>query len=222
MKTFRHSGFEIRSAACAVAAVSALLLLQAYSLSTSESQPRAVELKTLALPRERQNASRTKDAAAVPEISVSGVSAARALPVVDMNFSGGKISLPPPSFAGAKGSLIGGDFSIAAFAPSGGADAQIETFSLDMLDKIPRRIDSSRVEYPKHMLKRGIEGDVSLLVLIDTSGAVSVEKVVSATNKFFAESAVAAAKNFVYESPTKNGRAVRARFVLPIPFRISK
>lgn len=222
MKIFAHSVFEIRSAVCAAAAVSALLLLQAYSLSTPEPASRAVELKTLALPRECPGAPAERNAAAAPEISVSGVSAARELPLADADFSGGKISLPPPSFADAKGMLADGGFSIAAFAPSGSANAQIETFSLDMLDKIPRRIDSSRVEYPKHMLKRGIEGDVSLLVIIDTSGAVSVEKVVSATNKFFAESAVAAAKNFVYESPTKNSRAVRARFVLPIPFRISK
>lgn len=222
MKTFAQTGFEIRSAVCAVAAVSALLLLQAYSLSTSEPETRAVELKTLSLPRERPSATSVRKTAVAPEVSLSGVSVARALPVVDMHFSGGKISLPPPSFTDAKRALDDGGFSIAAFAPSGGAETQIETFSLDMLDKIPRRIDSSRVEYPKHMLKRGIEGDVSLLVLIDTSGAVSVEKVVSATNKFFAECAVAAAKNFVYESPTKNGRAVRAQFVLPIPFRISK
>jgi protein TonB len=91
-----------------------------------------------------------------------------------------------------------------------------------MLDKTPKRVDTTAVEYPKRMLKLGVEGDVRLLVLILDNGEVRVEKVLNSTNNFFSESAVAAASRFIYETPLRNGKPVKARFVLPIPFRIVK
>lgn len=96
----------------------------------------------------------------------------------------------------------------------------IATFELASLDKIPRRLNNVAIKYPPDLLRRGIEGEVRLSVIIDESGNLSVESVESSTDKAFEANAVAAASKLKYEPPTKNGRPVRAKFVLPIPFKI--
>lgn len=118
----------------------------------------------------------------------------------------------------------GGDFSISTFelASENSGNFNIETFEIDSLDRVPRRIKGSSPKYPKQLLMRRIEGNVSLLVIIDEYGNVSIEKVLNSSSAEFTESALRAVSNFKYEVPTKNGKPVRAKFILPIPFRISQ
>ena len=72
------------------------------------------------------------------------------------------------------------------------------------------------------MLRRGVEGEVRLNVIIDEQGNIEVESVVSSTNSRFEESAIASASKLKYEIPLRGGKPVRAKFVLPIPFKILK
>ena len=72
------------------------------------------------------------------------------------------------------------------------------------------------------MFKRGISGEARLLVEIDENGSVKVLDVERCTNTLFAEAAKEAVSKFLYESPMKNGKKVRAQFILPVPFKISE
>lgn len=106
--------------------------------------------------------------------------------------------------------------------PSSSADFDFAVFEIDALDKIPRRLRGDNIKYPREMLRKGIEGDVKLRVQICEDGSLEFESVISSTNPAFTEAAKSAVASFVYEIPTKNGKPVRARFELPIPFRIEK
>lgn len=102
------------------------------------------------------------------------------------------------------------------------ASPEAVTFELSELDRIPRRIFAARAKYPPELLKRGIEGEVRLSVLILEDGSVEVEGVERSTDSRFEACAIEAASALRFESPTKNGKAARARFILPVPFRILK
>ncbi len=116
------------------------------------------------------------------------------------------------------------DFSISTFGVYDGSleGGEIMTFELDSLDKIPRRLNSVKVNYPRDLLRRGVEGEVKLNVIIDEFGDVEVESVAFSSDKKFELAAIIAASKLKYEVPTRGGKAVRARFELPIPFKILK
>ncbi len=202
----------------AVAIVCVLLLLQAHSISTDkqtkflkiytppptlENKPKAIEKTSKKIFLEESTIDKTR----VLNVDIPSTSAS--------NFKLPEISL-------SKSNSESGDFSISMFDYAKKGDFNVEVFSLDMLDKIPRRIDNTQIVYPKQMLNRGIEGKVKLMVIIDETGRLSVEQVLQATNNFFKECAIAAVSQFVYEAPTRSGKAVKARFILPIPFKINK
>lgn len=108
------------------------------------------------------------------------------------------------------------------FAGLGGEAEISEIFAIPFLDSRPRLLESVRIKYPREMLDRGVEGEVLLDVIIDTDGRVEVVGVISSTNPEFAHCAAEGVSKFVYEIPLKNGKPVRARFALPVPFRIIK
>ncbi len=203
----------------AVALVCVLLLLQAYSISTDKqtkflkiyTPPPASDVKPKPTEKVRETF--------FSDTSV-GANTPRTLNVNIPTVSSSNFKLP--EFSLSKNDVGTGDFSISMFDYAKKGDFNVEVFSLDMLDKIPRRIDNTRIVYPKQMLNRGIEGEVKLMVIIDKTGALSIEQVLQATNNFFKECAIAAVSQFVYETPTRNGKAVKARFILPIPFKINK
>ncbi len=112
--------------------------------------------------------------------------------------------------------------SLADFEISNDSISQITVFELSELDKIPRRLREVHVNYPASLLRRGMEGEVVLKVEITPEGSVEVESVVSSTNQLFERAAIDAVKKLKYESPMKNGERVRAKFILPIPFKILK
>ena len=215
-----RSGKALKGAACAflaACAVAALFVLQAGSLS-----PRRAVSKPVKVYSARSDAAKTRRPPA-PRADYFRASAAQAqnfLPVEIPSVSASAFSIP--AVCAVAPAPRGADFSAALFGAPEESNFSAEIFSVDMLDKIPRRLNSVMPAYPRQMLRRGVEGEVSLSVVIDQTGALSVEGVVSATNDFFRDSAVEAARKFVYEPPTRNGKPVRARFVLPIPFKISR
>ncbi len=113
-----------------------------------------------------------------------------------------------------------GDFSMSEFATVSSGNFDAGVFRLDELDKRPRLVSAESPKYPPSLFAKGIEGRVLILVLIDEDGFVHPEKVLSSDHPEFEASALAAVGKFRYESPLKNGRPVRAKFKLPIPFKI--
>ena len=69
-------------------------------------------------------------------------------------------------------------------------------------------------------MRRGLEGEVKLLVLIDEKGKVRVLEVVSSTHPDFIEPSRKAAEDSIYEPPRRNGEAVKVQFYLPIRFTL--
>lgn len=138
-----------------------------------------------------------------------------------------EISVLAPSDYGALGEskiAVEGEFGLRNFSSESiSSDTfEVQIFSLRQLDKIPARKSGAEIQYPRVMFNRGIEGKVILSLFINEDGSVEPEKVIFATNEIFAEAALNAVKNLIYEAPTMNNKPVRARFTLEIPFSIEK
>ncbi len=117
-----------------------------------------------------------------------------------------------------------GDFK-AAFAltnhnPAPEGYEQELVFALHDLDGNPNMIKRGRLTYPPKLMRRGLEGEVKLLVLIDEKGKVRVLDVVSSTHPDFVEPSRKAAEDSIYEPPRRNGEAVKVQFYLPIRFTL--
>ena len=200
-----------------VCAVMFILLLQAVCISSKKTENKIVKIWTVP---KKENVVQQKNRDEIKQ-SVSNFESSSVvynLPVNVPKISSSNFYLPEISIK--SGNQNNADFSLAVFSQGSEHNFLTEIFELDMLDKIPRRLDKTIVDYPKQMLKRGIEGYVKLLVVIDTTGVLSIEKVIDATNSHFEKNALMAVDKFLYEIPKKNGKSVRARFELVIPFKI--
>ncbi len=181
------------------------------------SAVRAIPIKALPI---GEAAKRNRPPSGVPALRAPNFGRAHAPlrfaePNANPDFSALAVSAPglPGDFSG--------NFEFADFA-SATASPEAVAFELSELDRIPRRISGARAKYPPELLKRGIEGEVRLSVLILEDGSVEVEGVEHSTDSRFEACAIDAAAALRFESPTKNGKAARARFILPVPFRILK
>ena len=210
---------ELKSALCAICATFAVLaVLPSGNMSEGASRADTDKVELLPLPDKADAAANTTAStenpavgnlsAALPDLNYpqAGFPAESALPFSEIALSSERSFAPQISGLG--------EFRQEA--------AAVETFDFGLLDKIPRRLSKVRINYPAEMLRRGLEGEVKLSVIIDKDGTARVEKVLSATAPAFEKSALDATKGLLYEVPTKGGKPVRARFTLPIPFRISK
>lgn len=224
MKTaFQCKHYDFPSALCAVAAALAAFAVLPISVAVSrrDAVGRTPELvRVYSAPQQRvaggaknAGASGRGVAAGLPNFSGAKSSAEFVVPALDFS----SVGVAVPDFG------AGGNFAFDSFG--GGlsdSETKFDAFELSALDKIPRRLNSVRIEYPRKLLDRGIEGEVLLNVVVDSDGSVEVESVAGSTDARFEKSAVDAASKLRYESPMKNGERVRARFVLPIPFKIVK
>lgn len=111
-----------------------------------------------------------------------------------------------------------GDFQMFEFESNDTFDMKI--FEVSELDRIPKRLSKLSVRYPKDMLERGIDGLVELAVFINEDGSVTFDKIISSTNESFKNAALEIIPKLLYEAPLQNGNRVRAKFILPIPFKI--
>ena len=95
-------------------------------------------------------------------------------------------------------------------------------FKLHELDRIPNVLKRGRLRYPGHLLRRGLEGKVKLLVLIDERGVVKVQEVINSSHPDFVEPSIRAAEESTYEPPLRNGKNVQVQFFLPLEFKLSE
>ena len=73
-------------------------------------------------------------------------------------------------------------------------------------------------EYPDALLKKGIEGSVTLSFTIGANGSVSDPAVVEASQPEFGEAALAVIRQWRFLPRVKNGQPVRARAEMPFVF----
>ena len=93
-------------------------------------------------------------------------------------------------------------------------------FELHELDQRPVALRKSRLRYPPHLKRKGIQGEVRLLVQIDEKGVLRVESLISATHPDFVPPSITAAEDTPYTVPTYDGKPVKTQFVLPVRFSI--
>ena len=133
-------------------------------------------------------------------------------PNLDVDLMAATLDVGPGDFKAA--------FSLATYnpAPDGFGDQLV--FALHELDKTPGILKRGSLSYPPRLKRKGVEGEVKLLVLIDEKGNVKVLEVVSSSHPDFIDPSRKAAENSVYEPPTKNGEKVKVQFYLPIRFTL--
>lgn len=214
--TLKTTFVKIGSSVLAIVFVVALFVLQAVSISSKKNVHNDI-VKIFEYQPQQKQVSPDNEVKKIKAM-VSNVKVGRNLPVEVPTINASSLSLPEASISVSKNDV--GDFSLAMFSTETANNFTSDIFELDMLDSVPRRLDKTVVSYPKQMLKRGIEGSVKLRVLIDSTGVVSIESVISATNSYFEKVALKAVEKFLYEAPLRNGKPVKARFVLEVPFKI--
>lgn len=102
------------------------------------------------------------------------------------------------------------------------AEQLIELFGFDQLDQIPHITGYGRIKYPRSLQRRGVEGYVELLIVIDPSGRVEVRKVLSYSHREFIAAAKAGAAATRFSPPLRNGQPVRAQYAWKIEFRVDR
>lgn len=97
-------------------------------------------------------------------------------------------------------------------------DIEKRTWELSEIDQMPKIIKSDPPMYPFLLKREGIQGRVVLNVIIDETGKVEKIGIDSMTHAGFAESAIAAAKGYVFSPGYYQGRPVKVGVQLPISF----
>lgn len=92
-----------------------------------------------------------------------------------------------------------------------------QSYSAGELDARPRLINQPTAAYPSGLLEKGIrEGRVTLEVAINSSGSVSVRRVISSSHPDFSAMARSFAARARFSVPKKNGKPVTAIYQWPL------
>lgn len=112
-------------------------------------------------------------------------------------------------------------FDLDAFSSAINTGEELQIFDVIELDRTPRLIKRVLPEYPQELQVQGVTGSVSLVIIIDQKGEVTVESVAdwSGSRKFIQPTRIALSR-CRFEVPTKDGKPVRARYKITIPFQI--
>ncbi|MCD8535672.1 MAG: energy transducer TonB, partial [Verrucomicrobia bacterium] len=114
---------------------------------------------------------------------------------------------------------MAGAFAFGGFDEQPDAVSELDIFDVSDLDRPPGRLKTVPPIYPPELRRARVTGEVVLVILIDQNGRVSIEDVESSTAREFEKAAIMAAEQCVFESPMKNGKAVKARYRMKVPFK---
>lgn len=119
------------------------------------------------------------------------------------------------------GGALSGAFDLDAFSVRPNVAGEMQIFDIVDLDRTPRLLRRVIPEYPQDLLVRGIEGSVTLVLIIDERGEVTVDSVLEwEGHRDFIQPTRQALSRCLFEPPTVNGEAVRARYRITIPFNL--
>lgn len=117
-----------------------------------------------------------------------------------------------------------GDFAVKLFdepgAAAGGQDLD-RIFSLADLDQRPRVIFQRVPSYPPELQRKGRQGTVYVVFLVDRQGRVTDPKVEKSTDPAFEGAALEAVRQWKFEPGTRNGEKVQFKMRVPITFNAS-
>jgi protein TonB len=119
------------------------------------------------------------------------------------------------------GGAFTGAFDLDSFSVQPNVAGEMQIFDIVDLDRTPRMIKRVIPEYPQELLVRGIEGEVTLVLIIDQQGEVTVDRILDwEGDRGFIQPTRLALSRCVFEPPTKDGQPVRARYKITIPFNL--
>ncbi len=97
-----------------------------------------------------------------------------------------------------------------------------QVFAEAVVDEVPERISSPPLEYPRMMRQAGIEGNVVLQAVVDTTGRVEPGsvRVVSSTHKSFESSARSLLEKSLFRPGRVRGTPVRVLIQIPVTFNL--
>jgi protein TonB len=130
------------------------------------------------------------------------------------------------------GSGGGGDFGSGLSFSSGGAigasglgkaleQKMEEAFNADDIDQKPRAMFQQQPTYPTELRGRKLEGEVTLIFIVDSTGRVTTPKAVKSNNRAFEKPAVDALKQWKFEPGLKGGQRVPCRMRVSMKFPAS-
>jgi protein TonB len=112
-------------------------------------------------------------------------------------------------------------FDLDAFSASINTGDELQIFDVIELDRTPRLVQRVLPEYPVDLLQRGVTGSVTLVIIIDEKGTVAVESVADwKGDRAFIQPTRIALSRCRFETPTKDGKPVKARYKITIPFEL--
>lgn len=119
------------------------------------------------------------------------------------------------------GNAMAGAFNFEGFGLDASDTADdLQIFDIQDLDQVPRMIQQGQFVYPAELRRARVSGSVSLVVIINERGGVTVEEVAEGRVRQFVESATRFAETSRFEPPMKNGEPVRARYTFPVRFSL--
>lgn len=124
----------------------------------------------------------------------------------------------------------GGDFADALSFSSGGRiggignagaleDGLESAFSLGEIDQKPRALFQAAPVFPGEMRNKKLEGVVTVLFVVDTTGRVSQPHVEKSSHPAFEKPALDAVKQWKFEPAIKGGKRVPCKMRVPIRFQ---
>jgi protein TonB len=117
------------------------------------------------------------------------------------------------------GGFGGGDFSVNLDGVGGQGDDVDAIFSLSDLDQKPRVVYQPTPIYPPELARKGLQGTVYVLFVVDQNGRPQNLKVQKSTHPSFNNPALKAVKSWKFEPGKRKGKAVQFRMRVPITFQ---
>ena len=112
-------------------------------------------------------------------------------------------------------------FDLDAFSEGMNAGSDLGIFDVMELDRTPRLVHRVVPKYPRELAAEEVTGSVTLQIIIDTDGEVTVDRVLDwEGDRGFIQPTRIALSKCRYEVPTKDGQPVRARYKVTIPFNL--
>ena len=89
------------------------------------------------------------------------------------------------------------------------------------LDQIPRPIGVTGFNFPRHLRRHPVSGQIVLLIKLDESGQVLDVHIDSSSLPAFDEFVLGEVARWRFTPPTQRGQPVKAKARLPIPINIT-
>ena len=123
------------------------------------------------------------------------------------------------SFAQAVNFNSEGRLNGSGYAAVGAGNKLDDAFSLAEIDQKPRAVFQTSPQYPSEMRSKKVEGQVTLIFVVDASGKVDDARVEKSSHPAFEKPALDAVRQWKFEPGVKGGQRVACKMRVPIRFQ---